>query len=164
MPSESPTLTSLLETLAAAGVEFVLVGGLAAAAQGAPVATFDADIVHRRDASNIDRLFAVLDTLDARYRGRAQGEVLRPSREILGGIGHSLLTTSLGQLDVLGAIEGGRDFEALLPLSTSVVIRGWSIRVLGLETLVELTRQSTHPKDLAKLPLLEEALRRLRGE
>jgi len=41
-------LTTLLERLLATDVEFVLVGGLAAVVQGAPISTFDIDIVHRR--------------------------------------------------------------------------------------------------------------------
>lgn len=159
----SPSLTTIVETLAAANVEFVLVGGLAAAAQGAPIATFDVDVVHRRTEDNVGRLLGALSSIDAHYRGRAPGDVLRPTAEILRGTGHSLLVTTLGPLDVLGAIEGGRDYDALLPDSTSIQLRGHEVRVLKLELLVELKRQSTHPKDLAKLPLLEEALRRLRG-
>jgi hypothetical protein len=158
----SPSLTDLVDLLAKSGVELVLVGGLAAAAQGAPIATFDVDIVHRRTAENVVRLLAVLATIDARYRGRPGGEVLRPTAPILLGPGHSLLMTALGPLDVLGAIEGGRDYDALLPRSTTIEIRGHAVQVLELELLVELKRQSTHPKDLARLPILEETLRRLR--
>jgi hypothetical protein len=49
-------LTTLLERVLAADVELVLVGGLAAVVQGAPVTTFDVDIVHRRTEENVDRL------------------------------------------------------------------------------------------------------------
>jgi hypothetical protein len=45
--AEGADLTTLLERLLAADIEFVLVGGLAAVVQGAPVTTFDIDIVHR---------------------------------------------------------------------------------------------------------------------
>ena len=92
---------------------------LAAVAQGAPVMTHDVDIVHRRAPDNIARLVELLVTkLDARYRGRA--DVLRPTAEILAGPGHSLLQTNAGPLDVLGAIEGGRDYGALLPASHAI--------------------------------------------
>jgi len=93
-----PSLTSLLSALTAAGIEFVLVGGLAAVAQGAPLATLDVDIVPRRDPENVDRLFALLGTLHARYRGR-QSTPVPLSRGALGGPGHSLLVTDLGPLD-----------------------------------------------------------------
>ena len=46
MPSPPSGPTTLLTSLAASGVEFILVGGLAAVAQGAPITTFDVDVVH----------------------------------------------------------------------------------------------------------------------
>ena len=42
----APDLSAILEGLLQADVEFILVGGLAAVVQGAPVTTFDVDIVH----------------------------------------------------------------------------------------------------------------------
>lgn len=158
----SPSLESLLATLAAGDVEFVVVGMLAAVAQGAPVTTHDVDIVHRRTPENIERLVDVLvNKLDARYRGRP--DILRPTAEILSGPGHSLLMTNAGPVDVLGAIEGGRDYEALLPTSRRIEVSGRSVYVLNLETLIELKRSSTRLKDQMMLPLLEETLR-LRGD
>ena len=55
----TPDLTTLLGGLVAARVELVLVGGLAAVAQGAPLTTHDVDIVHRRTPENVDRLMGV---------------------------------------------------------------------------------------------------------
>lgn len=159
----SPSLESLLATLATSDVEFIVVGMLAAVAQGAPVTTHDLDIVHRRTPANIAKLVDVLvNKLDARYRGRP--DVQRPTAEILSGTGHSLLKTSLGPLDVLGAIEGGRDYDALLPASQRIEISGHPVHVLGLATLIELKRESTRLKDQLVLPILEETLRQSRGE
>jgi hypothetical protein len=158
----SPNLESLLATLASSDVEFIVVGLLAAVAQGAPVTTHDLDIVHRRTPQNIAKLVDVLvNALDAQYRGRTDG--LRPTAEILAGPGHSLLKTKLGPLDVLGAIEGGRDYEALLPNSRPVEISGHVVHVLDLATLIELKRGSTRLKDQLVLPVLEETLRQSRG-
>jgi len=70
MPSsdrKTPTadLSALLEELLRANVEFILVGGLAAVIQGAPVTTMDADIVHRQSTENISKLFAFLESIHA---------------------------------------------------------------------------------------------------
>ena len=40
------------------GVDFILVGGVAAALQGAPIMTFDVDVLHSDDAHNLTRLLA----------------------------------------------------------------------------------------------------------
>lgn len=154
----SPSLESLLATLATSNVEFIVVGMLAAVAQGAPVTTHDLDIVHRRTPENVARLVDLLvNKLDARYRGRT--DVLRPTVEILDGVGHSLLKTNLGPLDVLGAIEGGRDYDSLLPSSQRIEISGHPVYVLSLATLIELKRGSTRLKDQLALPVLEETLK-----
>ncbi|MDB4954599.1 MAG: hypothetical protein JWO36_2168 [Myxococcales bacterium] len=160
----SPKLTDLVATLAASSVELIVVGGLAAVAQGAPITPHDLDIVHRRTPENIERLLSVLTSVDARYRGDPPDKILRPTSEILAGTGHSLLATTFGPLDVLGAIEGGRDYDALLPRSIEALIGSRTVHVLSLEMIVELKRASSHPKDRRVLPELEETLRRSRGE
>jgi hypothetical protein len=46
----------LLSVLNEHAVEYFIVGALAAVLQGAPVVTFDVDIVHRRSPENVTRL------------------------------------------------------------------------------------------------------------
>jgi hypothetical protein len=162
VPSQ-PGLTTLLTELAASGVEFILVGGLAAVAQGAPVTTFDVDIVHARTADNVDRLLDFLTRIHARYRGRPGGQPLGPSRAALEGPGHSLFMTDLGPLDVLGTIENGLDYDDLLAEHIELEVQGYAIRVLALATIVRHKRASPHAKDQRVLPILEEALRQSEG-
>ena len=61
-------LSKLLKHLNNAGIEFILVGGLAAVAQGAPISTFDMDIVHRRTDDNIKKLHTLLISVGATQR------------------------------------------------------------------------------------------------
>ena len=152
-------LTTLLERLLAADVEVVLVGGLAAVAQGAPLTTFDVDVVHRRTEENVDRLIAFLTSIGARYRNRP-GPPLPPQRDALLGPGHSLFMTDLGPVDALGAIEGGADYDQLLPECLSVSIGGRTVQVLSLAKIVDLKRASSDPKDKLRLPVLEAVLKR----
>jgi hypothetical protein len=161
VPSQPSGLTTLLAELAASGVQFVLVGGLAAVAQGAPVTTFDVDIVHARTPDNLDRLMAFLGRVNARYRGRPGGQPLAPSRAALAGPGHSLFMTDLGPLDVLGTIEDDLAFDDLRPDSVEISLQGHPVHVLALATIVRHKRASSHPKDQQILPILEEALRQL---
>ena len=71
---------------------------------GAPVATFDLDVVHARDRENIARLLAALEKLEAVYRA---------DESHLAGPGHQLLLTKFGPLDVLGMIGNSRTWEDL---------------------------------------------------
>ena len=66
----------ILEVLGRHRVEFVIVGGVAAVLEGAPVATFDLDVVYARDADNIVRLATALRELDAVYKDPAGRRLL----------------------------------------------------------------------------------------
>jgi hypothetical protein len=103
--AEPRELVSILSVLLDEGVELVLVGALAAVAQGAPITTHDVDIVHARTPDNLDRLMTALAKLNARYRGRPASSPLGPDRAALATPGHSLFMTNLGPLDCLGSIE-----------------------------------------------------------
>jgi hypothetical protein len=160
--AEPRQLTSILGVLLAEKVDFVLVGALAAVAQGAPVTTHDVDIVHARVPANLDRLMAALTSLNARYRGRSVENRLPPDRAALATAGHSLFVTDLGPLDCLGEIEGERGYDELVPLSLELEIDGGRCRVLGLETIVAIKRASTAAKDRLMLPVLEATLARMK--
>ncbi|MBM4373022.1 MAG: hypothetical protein FJ098_15315 [Deltaproteobacteria bacterium] len=156
-------VVGLLVALADAKVEFIVVGGVAAVAQGVPLSTFDLDIVHHRTPGNIERLRAFFDVVSARARHRPEGQRILPGADALAGPGHQLLLTDRGPLDVLGAIEDGADYVSLLPDSVEHVVRGRGIRFVGLSRLAELKRGSTRAKDKLALLLIEETLARRGG-
>jgi hypothetical protein len=165
MPTSSgkPTganLSAVLEGLIEAGVEFILVGGLAAVVQGAPVTTMDVDIVHNQSSENIAKLLAFLKSIDAFHR-RPDDKMIRPKEGDISGMGHALFTTRLGPLDVLAVIEEGRAYKDILEHTVEIEFRGHTIRVLDLKTLVELKRTSRDLKDRQRLPVLEETLRQV---
>ena len=162
MASPPVELTTLLSRLAASGAEFLLVGGLAAVAQGAPLTTQDIDVVHRRTPENVDTLLAFLASLNARYR-RPGDAPLPPSRSALLGPGHNLLMTDLGPLDLLGGVEGGRGYDELLPAAVRIPLGDGTVQVVALSMLVELKRGSTSAKDKLTLSILEATIRRERG-
>src|SRR5271163_2112297 len=93
-----------LRALREGGVDFILVGGLSAALNGAPAQTYDVDIVHSRETSNVERLLGVLESLDTVFRVQPERR-LRPGPSHLAGKGHLNLITTYGPLDVLGTIS-----------------------------------------------------------
>lgn len=164
--SEKPTalnLSAILEGLLEADIKFILVGGLAAVVQGAPVTTMDIDIVHSRSPENISRLITFLKSIDATYR-RPDDKVIVPNEGDISGMGHFLFTTRFGPLDVLASIEQGKDYEDLLEHTVEIEFRGHIIRVLNLKTLVELKKTSREAKDKQRLIVLEETLRQVNEE
>jgi hypothetical protein len=61
-------LVATLRALRENDVQFIVVGGPAAALNGVPINTFDLDAVHSRDPENIARLVPALESLDAVFR------------------------------------------------------------------------------------------------
>src|SRR5215471_11648207 len=96
---------AVLQTLVDHEVEFIVVGGVAAVLTGAPVNTFDVDVVHSRDPENLGRLVRALREMDAQYRHRPE---FRPDESHLATKGHQLLKARSRNLDILGAIGNGR--------------------------------------------------------
>lgn len=152
------TLGALSET----GVQFLLVGGLAAVLNGAPIQTYDVDIVYSQEAANIDRLLTVLESLDAIFRIQPARR-LRPTKSHLLGQEHLNLLTRHGPLDLLPRIGTNLGFSDLLSHSAELDIgSGIHIRVLDLETIISLKEQLAEEKDLAMLPVLRQTLNELK--
>jgi len=156
----TPSFRRILEILDRHGVEYVVVGGVAAVLHGAPVTTFDIDALVKVDIQNSARLVRALAELDARYR---EHEALKPSVADVQAGGHLLLLTNSGPLDVLGFIGGGRRYEDVAGSAEIVAIGGLSIRVLSLDALIQEKRALGRDKDLAALRMLESVVKR-RGE
>ena len=148
---------AILATLAAHKVDFIIVGGVAAVLQGAPIATFDLDIVHSRASANIERLLQALGELEAYYRGQGTRR-LQPDATHLASPGHQLLLTVHGPLDLLGAIGAGRTYEALLGATDEVTLEALRLRVLGLPALIESKEEAGREKDRAVLAILRRTL------
>ena len=159
-PPTDVNLSSILEGLCDAGVEFVLVGGLAAVVQGAPVTTMDVDIVHHQSPENIARLLTFLKSIQAIHR-RPDDKAIEASSKDLSGKVHALYATRLGALDVLAVIEQGYAYPELVEHAVEIEFRGHVLRVLDLKTMIRLKKTSSDMKDKRRLPVLEETLRQL---
>ncbi len=158
MPDSPPDFLSILETLSEHRVDFIVVGGVAAVLQGAPVATFDLDLVHSRLPANLTRLVSTLDILDAHYREHPDKRIV-PTASHLAGPGHHLLITHAGPLDLLGAVSKGLEYKDLLEHALVMEITpALKVRVLDLAMLIELKEELRTEKHLAVLPVLRRTL------
>lgn len=159
MQSSNPRFLEILKVLTRHRVDFIVVGGVSAVLHGAPVTTFDLDVVHARNRENIARLLSALEELEGVYRAQWERQ-LRPDLSHLASPGHQLLLTKFGPLDVLGMIGKSRTWEDLLPHSRTMEIEpGVVVSVLDLETLIAVKEELGFPKDTAVLPMLRQALK-----
>jgi predicted nucleotidyltransferase len=160
VPEGSAKFAELLQLLSRHGVDFIVVGGVGAVLQGAPILTEDLDVVHARTPENIRRILPALAEVKAYYRTRTDRR-FEPNETHLESRGHQLLATTLGDLDLLGSV-GNRDdnigYEELFSRTVLMEVAGIRIRVLDLERIIELKEKAGRDKDKAVLPILRQTL------
>ncbi len=141
--------------LSGGGVDYIIVGGVAAGIHGALRTTLDLDIVYSRDPANVDRLVAALEPFQPYLRGAPAGLPFRlDAQTVLRGLNFTL-TTSLGDLDLIGEITGGGGYEALKSSTDLVELEGYTCRVVSLRKLIDLKRAAGRAKDREALAELE---------
>jgi hypothetical protein len=145
----------LLRVLAASDVEFVLVGGVAAAAHGSPRSTQDLDIVYSRQDKNLKKLVQALNPLKPYLRGAPPGLPFRFDVATLKAGLNFTLTTDLGWIDLLGEVAGGGNYQLLSAHAAPIEMFGMSCRVLNLDMLIHTKRAAGRPKDFEDVAELE---------
>jgi hypothetical protein len=145
----------LLQILGNSGIEFILVGGVAAAAHGSVRATQDLDIVYARTPRNLALLAQTLEPLEPYLRGAPPGLPFQLDADTLEAGLNFTLTTRLGWIDLLGELTGGGRYEDLLPNTITVEVFGVPCTILDLETLIRTKRAAGRPKDLEAIAELE---------
>jgi predicted nucleotidyltransferase len=161
MQNPIPDFLEILKILADNKVDFIVVGGVCAVLHGAPVTTFDLDLVHSRVSSNLDRLMSALRELDSYYREREDIRIT-PGLSHLSSPGHQLLMTRFGPLDLLGTVGKGHNYEDLLEHSEEIQVSGYNLRILSLEKLIMIKEEVVRDRDKTMLPILRHTLREKR--
>lgn len=134
----TPGFSEILRLLLDHGIEFVVVGAVAANLRGVDLSTSDLDIVFRQTEENRRRL----------------ADLLRLN----------LLRTRLGRLDALARIAGNWDYEEIVGHHSSpMAFHGHELRVLTLEGLILAKEIAGRPKDQRVLGLLRAAVDLDRG-
>jgi hypothetical protein len=154
----------ILDVLAQHQVEHIVVGGVAAILEGAPVSTFDLDIVPDPAPDNRDRLLAALRELEARYLDPA-GRHIVPDETKLTTLRMNRLLTRAGPLDVLAAIGEAMTYGDLAGRTHERKVGDLHVRCLDLDAVIESKEQANRDKDHAALPILRRTLelKRLAG-
>ncbi len=154
-----PDLQKLIEALYKHQVEFIIVGGMAAVAQGAPVTTFDLDICYRRTPENHERLAAALSPFNPTLRGAPEGLPFVFDAKTLSMGCNFTLSTDAGDIDLLGELTIIGSYEALEPRAQTLDIFGFPVKVMHLRDLILVKEAIGRLKDRAVLEVLKETLR-----
>lgn len=152
----------ILRALSDQRVEYVLIGGLAAAVHGSPLLTTDVDITPEASRENLARLSDALRDLDARVRSRDLDEALpfNHDADSLAAAQVWNLSTRAGDLDISFVPSGTLGFADLSRDAVPVAIHGITVRLSSLADVVRSKEAAGRDKDRRSLPVLREILAR----
>ena len=151
-----PAFDELLRRLAAAGVEFVLVGGLAVNAWGVVRGTKDVDVVIDPDPDNLKLIAEVaVDAGGHVQRGEALlGTPFLIAAELEEGE-QVAIETELGRLDVVQGLDGVPSYVQLRARASEAEVLGVSVMVCSAKDLRAMKQAAGRTRDLADLEDLD---------
>jgi predicted nucleotidyltransferase len=148
--------------LAQRGVDFVVIGGIAAVLHGSAQNTFDLDISFATDPTNLEVLGEVLVGLGASLRAGKEDVPFVPDHRLLRRVDVLTMNTPLGMLDVLARPKGAPSYEQLRARARRVKLGDVAVLIASIEDLIAMKLAAGRPKDLVAVEELE-AIRRLTG-
>jgi hypothetical protein len=164
-----PALLLPLEALETHEVRYVVIGAVAAIAQGYPLTTHDLDVTPARDPENLERLTAALRDLGARLRV-SQGDAVDFPLDapfLAEAVPWTLETRDGLPFDVVFEPAGTAGYADLVQDAATLDLGdGLVVAVASLRDLIRMKQAAGRPKDLAQIPALEATIeeRRRRGE
>lgn len=159
------TFLQLIPRLRNAGVEFVIIGGVAAIAHGGCRQTADLDVVAPMDLANLQKLLAAIQDLRPKFRMRPDLPVVTPDNHNLKGIKNLYLTTDVGPIDVLGFVDGAGDYATILSSAIEYDLGEpyGTCKVIDLDMLISAKRTAGREKDKPSVAELEVIRKRRQG-
>jgi hypothetical protein len=140
----APILQLVARALAKQRLEAVLIGNAAAALQGSPVTTLDLDFMFRKTRTNLRKLKALADELDA--------VVMRPFHPA-SDLYRVIRDRDALQLDFMAKIDGIGSFDRLRAAASSIEFGGNTLLVASLRDIIRSKKAAGRPQDLAVLPV-----------
>ncbi|MGA3283592.1 MAG: hypothetical protein ABSD57_03935 [Verrucomicrobiota bacterium] len=148
-------LSELTQRLISSRVEFVLVGGFAAAAHGVTLVTRDMDICCRFSETNLMRIQNAFADLHPVHRSRPDLP-LELTPEQCASLKNLYLKTDWGVVDCHGEILGVGNYEDVLKHSVEVELPYGKCRVLDIEALIRAKEAMNREHDRLTVKYLKE--------
>ncbi len=155
----SSDFANLLNRLAKAGVDFVIVGGFAGVVHGCTYITQDVDICCDFSAVNLLALQKAISDLDPVHRMTPGRKKLQLTEQTCGQFKNLYLDTKIGQLDCLSFIDGLGDYDQVKRASRLIEVEDIKMYVMSLEALIKAKRAMNRPRDREAILQLEAIIK-----
>jgi hypothetical protein len=154
-------VSALLGRLTGAGVDFVVIGGVAVIAHGYERNTKDLDICYSPECANLDALAGVLLDIGARLRGIDEEIPFVADARTLLRTQMLTLDTSEGGLGLLVDPSGSPGYRLLKAHAERIDFDDVEILIASIDDLLAMKRAANRPQDEVDVLALT-AIRRMR--
>lgn len=148
----------ILAVLAKHGVDFIVIGGVAATIHGSPYVTYDVDICPADNDDNLKRLQSALEELDARIRVTDEPEPVRInfSPRVIRAAPYLNLITKFGPLDIVHLPGGTKGYPDLARDAEQIKLGDLEIRVASRADVLRSKEAIYRDKDVPTIRVLRE--------
>jgi transcriptional regulator with XRE-family HTH domain len=137
----------LLDALDRKEVDFVVVGNVAGIAHGSAYPADALEVAYARGRRNIERLAGALRDLGARPPGAAAEKPYRLDGQQLQAGMNFAFVTGRGPIELLGQLDGVRDYAELRAGATVHEVGGVAVPVASLDHLIGIRRRLDRARD-----------------
>jgi hypothetical protein len=159
-PERPLDLRELFRALAEHGVDYLVIGGVAAQVHGHRRTTKDLDVTPAPDPKNFERLAAALVALEAHPAELGAGAPTPTAEQLHVASIVPPLATQHGELHILNDVPGAADYAAMRTRALESNLGGIAVRIVGVDDLVRMKRAAGRPRDLEDVEALTAVARR----
>ena len=138
----------------------MVIGGVALVLHGSARTTGDLDVCYSRSAHNLATLEHALAPFHPTLRGAPSDLPFRLDAATLRAGLNFTLSTTAGDLDLLGEVAGVGAFADVTRDAVTMELQGRRVRVMSLDTLERAKRAAGRRRDLLDLAEIREIRRR----
>ena len=153
-------LRALFAALAEHGVDYLVIGGVAAQVHGRRRTTKDLDITPAPGPENAERLAGALAALDAHPAGPGPAARAPTAEQLRVAAIVPALQTRNGELHILNEPSGARPYPEMRARALATDLDGIAIHVVGVDDLIRMKQASGRPGDLEDIEAITSVARR----
>jgi predicted nucleotidyltransferase len=159
-PERPLDLRELFRVLAEHGVDYLVIGGVAAQVHGRRRTTKDLDVTPAPDAENIRRLAAALVALDAHPVELGPGAPTPTAEQLHAAPVVPPLATQHGELHILNEVPGATAYAGMRSRALTTDLDGTPVHIVAVDDLIRMKQTAGRPSDIEDIEALTTVARR----
>ena len=144
----------LLERLIRSNARFVVIGGYAVMAHGAPLITQDLDVCAPLDYGNARKIADAFRDLNPHHRRHVKVIPIEITPEFCKNLKNLYIRTDIGDIDVLADVPDFGTYEKVEQESIEIELPAGKCRIIGLDALIAIKSAVGRPRDREAVLLL----------